>query len=76
MPSEREPGLEVAIDRAGGVNALAKALNLKSQTVAEWTRIPQAHVFKIEALYKIPREELRPDVYPPAPRRARRSRGA
>jgi DNA-binding transcriptional regulator YdaS (Cro superfamily) len=70
MPSEREPGLEIAIDRAGGINALARALKLTSQTVAEWTRIPQPHVLLIEQLYKIPRTELRPDVYPP-PRRGR-----
>jgi DNA-binding transcriptional regulator YdaS (Cro superfamily) len=64
MPNEREPGLEIAIERAGGVNALARALKLTPQTVAEWTRIPQPHVFRIEALYKISRTELRPDVYP------------
>jgi DNA-binding transcriptional regulator YdaS (Cro superfamily) len=83
MPSERErePGLEIALERAGGVNALARVLQLTSQTVAEWTRIPQAHVLRIEALYKISREELRPDVYlasrplmSPAPPLRRRGR--
>lgn len=75
MPSAREPGLEIAIDLAGGVNALARGLGLTSQTVAEWTRIPQAHVLRIEALYEIPRGELRPDVYsPPRRRRTRHHR--
>jgi DNA-binding transcriptional regulator YdaS (Cro superfamily) len=76
MPNERarEPGLEIALDRAGGFNGLARALKLARSTVWQWPRIPVDpvnYVLTIEALYQIPRHELRPDVYPPPRRRGR-----
>lgn len=63
--AERDPGLEIAIAEMGGVNALARLVNRSSATVAVWRRIPVAHVLRIEEATKVPRHELRPDVYPP-----------
>ena len=71
MPNqERDPGLEIAIAEAGGIRALARMVKRSSATVAVWKRIPVEHVLTIEGATNIPREELRPDVYPPR-RRAR-----
>jgi DNA-binding transcriptional regulator YdaS (Cro superfamily) len=54
-----------AVKAAGGGAALARALGLRSrQAVYMWDRVPAAHVLKVEALSKVPRHKLRPDLYP------------
>lgn len=64
---------QAAIDRAGGVNALAKKIGTSSAAVAMWTKIPPLRVAAVEDATGIPRHELRPDLYdaptapPPAP---------
>jgi DNA-binding transcriptional regulator YdaS (Cro superfamily) len=69
MTNQRDPGLEIAIAEAGGVRKLARLVERSSSTVAVWTRIPVEHVLIIEKAIKIPRHELRPDIYPPPARR-------
>lgn len=70
---DRDPGLEIALTAVGGVRALARMIGRSSSTVAVWHTIPVRHVLKLEGLTQIPRYELRPDVYPPPPIRARRA---
>lgn len=51
--------------RAGGLDALARAVGVRKQTVWEWSRVPPKHVLRVEELTGIPASELRPDIYPP-----------
>lgn len=69
MPSVPTP-LSRAIDKAGGVAALARILGIRSQAVSQWDDPPVKRVLAIEAATGIPRHELRPDIYPP-PKRVR-----
>jgi len=63
----RDQGLERAIEAAGGVRALARLVGVSQPAVSNWTRIPADRVLAIESLTKVPRGELRPDLYPPEP---------
>jgi DNA-binding transcriptional regulator YdaS (Cro superfamily) len=56
---------------AGGTTALARRLGISKQAVSMWGRIPAERVIAIEAATGIPREELRPDLYPPRVERRR-----
>jgi DNA-binding transcriptional regulator YdaS (Cro superfamily) len=66
-----DPGLEIALLAADGVEKLASALGLAHSSVSVWKRIPAEHVLKVEKATGISREELRPDIYPLGPRRGR-----
>ncbi len=59
----RDQGLQKAIDAAGGVAALARALGIAQPSVSGWTRIPADRVTAIETLTGVPRNELRPDIF-------------
>lgn len=54
-----------AVQKAGGVAALARALGIKHTAPYGWKRIPAERVLDVEALTAIPCSELRPDIYPP-----------
>lgn len=60
----REVGLEQAIQAAGGIGALARALRISQPSVSNWQRIPAERVLAIETLTGVPRTVLRPDLYP------------
>lgn len=60
----RDPNLILAILKAGGAGALARALEIKSPAVSQWKRVPQKRVLAVEALTGISRHDLRPDIYP------------
>jgi TorA maturation chaperone TorD len=62
--SVREGGLEAAIAAAGGVGALARALGISQPAVSSWQRVPAERVIAVESLTGVPRNELRPDLYP------------
>jgi DNA-binding transcriptional regulator YdaS (Cro superfamily) len=57
--------VDQVVEAAGGETTLAAALNVSRQAVNKWRRIPVERVLHIEALTKIPRHEIRPDIYPP-----------
>jgi DNA-binding transcriptional regulator YdaS (Cro superfamily) len=61
----RDEGLRLAVAAAGSRYRLAKALKLALPTLTRWHRIPSHHVIKIERLFSIDRERLRPDLHPP-----------
>jgi DNA-binding transcriptional regulator YdaS (Cro superfamily) len=63
-PPTRDPILARAIDGAGGVAALAKALDISSQSISGWSRVPAERVLQVERLSGVSRHELRPDLYP------------
>jgi DNA-binding transcriptional regulator YdaS (Cro superfamily) len=63
--------IEDIIERGGGASALATKLKLHRATVWGWKKVPPHHVLAVERITGIPREELRPDLYPAAgPERA------
>jgi pyruvate,orthophosphate dikinase len=64
----RDDALEQAILEAGGVAALARAINVTSQAISQWERVPAERAIAVETATggKITRHQLRPDIYPAA----------
>ncbi len=62
----RDAGVEAAFKAAGGPNALARLLNIKSPSVCGWPRVPAERVLQIETLTGglVNRYVMRPDLYP------------
>ncbi len=62
----RDEALERAITEAGGVAALARAINVTSQAISQWDRVPAERVLAVEGATggKVTRHDLRPDIYP------------
>lgn len=61
----RDPTVDRVFKAAGGVQKLAKALQISAPALYQWDRVPTERVLALEALTGIPRHELRPDIYPP-----------
>jgi TorA maturation chaperone TorD/DNA-binding transcriptional regulator YdaS (Cro superfamily) len=61
----RDAGLEQTIKAAGGVASLARAMGIAHPSVSTWSRIPAERVLAVEALTRVQRSELRPDLYGP-----------
>ena len=59
----RDTGLEQAIKAAGGVASLARGIGIAQPSVSEWSRIPAERVLAVEALTRVQRSVLRPDLY-------------
>lgn len=58
------PIVQRAVDAVGGtVTALAAKIDLSTQAVSVWNHVPVAHLLSVEKATKIPREELRPDLF-------------
>src|SRR3977135_2856535 len=62
----RDAGLEQAINVAGGVASLARAIGIAQPSVSAWSRIPAERVLAVEAVTRVQRFILRPDLYGPA----------
>jgi TorA maturation chaperone TorD len=60
----RDGGLKLAIEAAGGIGSLARALGISQPSVSNWSRIPTERLPAVESLTGIPRTRLRPDLYP------------
>ena len=61
----RDNALERAITEAGGVTALARAINVTPQAISQWDRVPAERAIAVEQATKgkVTRQELRPDVF-------------
>jgi TorA maturation chaperone TorD len=59
----RDPGLQQAIQAAGGVSELARKLGIAQPSVSNWTRIPAERIAMIEKVTGVDRELLRPDLF-------------
>ena len=57
--------LKEAVEAAGGAAALARRLGIKQPSVFGWKKVPARRAIAVEAITGIPRERLRPDIYPP-----------
>jgi DNA-binding transcriptional regulator YdaS (Cro superfamily) len=60
---KKQTPIELAIAKAGGLRALARALGIKYQAIQSWKKIPAERVIEIEHAIGVPRELLRPDLY-------------
>ena len=58
-----DKGLEKAIEAAGGIRALARALGISHQAILQWRRVPAERVVEVEEVTGVPREILRRDLY-------------
>jgi DNA-binding transcriptional regulator YdaS (Cro superfamily) len=55
------------IEKAGGVNALARTLGFHHTSIIDWRRagqIPAKRALRVHQITGIPLHELRPDVFP------------
>lgn len=59
----RDPGLQSAIETAGGISALARALGIAQPSVSAWQRIPAERVVSVETITGLSRFQLRPDLF-------------
>lgn len=67
MNGQKAAGLAQAKAAAGGSAGLARALGgITSQAVSQWRQVPPERVLDVERVTGVPRQELRPDLYPPA----------
>lgn len=59
----RDPGLNRAIDMAGGVAQLARKIGLAQTSVSNWSSVPAQRVIAVETATGVSRANLRPDLY-------------
>lgn len=62
----RDAGLQQAVKAAGGIASLARAIGIAQPSVSAWSRIPAERVLAVEALTRVDRFILRPDLYRPS----------
>jgi DNA-binding transcriptional regulator YdaS (Cro superfamily) len=62
--AQRPAGLKKAISAAGGICGLARRLGISRVAILQWQRVPAERVIEIERVTGVPREQLRPDLYP------------
>ena len=63
----RNPRLEKLFEASQTKTALANALGITLQSVADWRDIPPEHCLRIEKTFGVSRYELRPDIFGPRP---------
>ena len=66
MPNYDAP-LRKVLDKVGGPTKLADHLGIVPSAVTQWTRVPAHRVPQVAAFAGMPRQEIRPDIYPPEP---------
>jgi TorA maturation chaperone TorD/DNA-binding transcriptional regulator YdaS (Cro superfamily) len=60
----RDAGLQRAIDAAGSIGALARAVGIAQPSVSGWARVPSDRLAVVETATGVARNVLRPDLYP------------
>lgn len=58
----RDAGWQRAVEAAGGIRALARAVGVQRQAVQNWLRVPQDRVFQVARLTGLAPALLRPDL--------------
>lgn len=59
----RDPGLQQAINAAGGVSELARKIGIAQPSISNWSRIPAERVASVEGVTGVDRALLRPDLF-------------
>jgi DNA-binding transcriptional regulator YdaS (Cro superfamily) len=59
----KDTGIAKAIIAMQTRAALAKAIGVSVATISRWPKIPLRYVLAVEEATKVPRHELRPDIY-------------
>lgn len=59
----KDAGLEAAIRAVGSMSALAQALGITVQSVAQWRVVPLERVIEVERATGVSRVVLRPDFF-------------
>ncbi len=57
-------GISKAAKAVGTIAALARKIGITRSAICQWDRIPAERVIEIERATGVPRQELRPDLYP------------
>ena len=60
----KQTALRRAIERAGGLTAIADRLGISKQAISQWDEVPPLRVLAVEQASGVSRHELRPDLYP------------
>lgn len=62
-----DAGLIRAKEAAGGNSGLSQLFGGRPtpQAISQWQRVPSGRVIEVERLTGVPRQVLRPDLYPP-----------
>lgn len=60
----RDRALQKAIDATGSGKALAYRIGVTPQALSQWRRVPARRVLAVERASGVPRQALRPDLYP------------
>lgn len=59
----KDPGLRLAVERAGSRYRLAKIIGIGLPALSRWEQIPLKRLLQVEKLLGINRELLRPDMF-------------
>jgi DNA-binding transcriptional regulator YdaS (Cro superfamily) len=63
-PTDFTPGMRLAIEAFGGnMSDLARAVGIRPQAIAQWEDVPVRRIIDVERVTRVPREQLRPDLY-------------
>jgi DNA-binding transcriptional regulator YdaS (Cro superfamily) len=63
MEHQTEP-VKAATNAVGGYAQLALLIGVTKSAVYQWKRVPAERVIAVEAVSGVPRQQLRPDLYP------------
>jgi DNA-binding transcriptional regulator YdaS (Cro superfamily) len=63
--TRKDPGLLAALKASKSMRSLALAIGIKPQSIIKWQSVPPERVIAVEEMTGVPREVLRPDLYPP-----------
>jgi DNA-binding transcriptional regulator YdaS (Cro superfamily) len=61
---DKSEALRRAIKNVGGLAGLAAPLGISEQAISQWDEVPPLRVLAVERVSGVPKEELRPDLYP------------
>ena len=59
-----DAGLELALLSAESMTKLAESMGIGVSAISQWKRVPAERVLAVEAATGVPRQQLRPDLYP------------